>query len=159
MKWPIVEEKIEGPNRTLRVEYLTRKTELILNRKICTACGQCIKACPKNALAKPIIPPGKKVNREERDPILPEPLKCVFCGVCMSVCPYKAITMKLDDKPMGLEDLPLSRAKIIPTITTVKVGSIEIKEKDFKNAFWNKIVDSITIKRPTPTPSPAVQKN
>lgn len=157
MKWPVVEEKIIGAERILKVEYLTRTTELILNRKTCTACGQCIKACPKNALAKPYIPPGKKVNREERDPILPEPLKCVFCGVCMSVCPYKAITMKLDNKVLSSEDLQLSKAKIIPSIVTVKVGSIEIKEKDFTNDFWNKIVDRITIKRPVPAPSPAVQ--
>jgi ferredoxin len=148
MKWPIIEEKYEGPYRILRTEYLTRTTELILDRIKCTVCGQCIRVCPKDALARPKIPKWKKVAKESRDPILPDSGKCVFCGVCMALCPVSALSMKLDNNPLTVEDLPLTKSHILPQIQSVQIGEVKLRDPEFSNNFWMKIMDRLVIKKP-----------
>ena len=50
-----------------------------IDRDACTACGECVNACPHNAIEydgdKPVIIQSK----------------CTGCGECVSVCPENAI--------------------------------------------------------------------
>ena len=54
-----------------------------VDKKICVACGVCMKACPKDAIS---IYRGcyATVNAE----------KCVGCGLCARSCPAGCITVK-----------------------------------------------------------------
>lgn len=49
----------------------------------CTRCGQCIKACPMDALT---LPPETSVPELD-------PARCIGCCCCHEICPAKAITM------------------------------------------------------------------
>ncbi len=48
----------------------------------CTACGDCVAACPTNCLAM-----------AGASPWLPRPLDCVSCTLCELICPTSAIRM------------------------------------------------------------------
>jgi NAD-dependent dihydropyrimidine dehydrogenase PreA subunit len=50
------------------------------NRKICVACGVCLKACPKKALS---IYKGCYAQVQEET--------CVGCGLCAKACPAGCI--------------------------------------------------------------------
>jgi ferredoxin len=147
MKYPLITENWKSDVRTLRVEYITRITELILDASKCTACRQCSKACPKEAIEMPKIIPGAKLTKMERLPTFPQPNKCVFCGACMWSCPYGAIGMKLDGQPLGIADLELVKRGVLPELTAMKVGKPELKNPDFKSNFFTKMLDRIEIKR------------
>ena len=53
------------------------------DRKVCVACGVCMKACPKGAIS---IYKGcfAQVDAE----------KCVGCGLCSKACPAGCISIK-----------------------------------------------------------------
>ncbi|QEE15309.1 4Fe-4S binding protein [Promethearchaeum syntrophicum] len=146
MKWPIVEESINFSVRNTKIEYMNRTTDLMFDLNKCTSCYQCVKACPKNALFKPEIPKGKKVPRKERVPFFPDPLKCVFCGVCLTLCPFDAISMKLDGHILNRNNLPLRTGNKIPEIEKVKMKKVILVNPEFKNEFWDKIMDRIQVK-------------
>ena len=54
-----------------------------VDKKICVACGVCMKACPKDAVS---IYRGCYAAVEEG--------KCVGCGLCAKACPAGCITVK-----------------------------------------------------------------
>lgn len=56
----------------------------VIDQKVCTQCGDCIKTCPENAI-KAIKKNGKTIH--EIDPAL-----CTQCGICIDGCPIEAIT-------------------------------------------------------------------
>ena len=59
------------------------KTLAVVDRRVCVACGVCMKSCPKGAIS---IYRGcyAVVNGE----------KCVGCGLCAKACPAGCITVK-----------------------------------------------------------------
>nr|MDO8112417.1 4Fe-4S binding protein [Candidatus Sigynarchaeota archaeon] len=146
MNWPAIEETLNEESRTLKVEYMTKTTELLVATKTCTTCMQCVNVCPKNALARPILVKGVKTTKLERLPVFNKPLKCVFCGVCMVFCPYKAISMKINGNKLSSTDLPLMKSKILPSLTTVKLGKVEVGDFGFTNPFFERIINCITKK-------------
>jgi 4Fe-4S ferredoxin len=146
MNWPAIEDVLTDEMRSLKVEYITRKTELIVDTKKCTTCMQCVKVCPKAALAQPQLQRGVKVSKKERLPEVVKPVRCVFCGTCMVFCPYGAITMKLDGKVLSNEDLTLVKKKIIPRFQVVKLGKVELKEPGSTSAFFERAMAKITKK-------------
>jgi formate hydrogenlyase subunit 6/NADH:ubiquinone oxidoreductase subunit I len=147
MKWPLITETWEGPDRSTHVEYMTKKTTLTIDTAKCTTCKQCVKACPKGALVSPVIPRGVKVPKVERVPILPDAHKCVFCGVCLAVCPFDAVKMAVDGTPIPRAELPIIKEKLIPEFTSLKIGKAELADPNFKNAFWDTIWAKIEFKR------------
>ena len=54
-----------------------------VDRDVCVACGVCIKACPKNAIA---VWKGCWAAADLS--------KCVGCGLCAKACPAGCITVK-----------------------------------------------------------------
>lgn len=150
MKWPIVETTTDRSKQIVRIEYMTRTTEFIIDTTACKLCRQCIKVCPQDVLIQKKFPRGTKVDRVERVPFLENPVKCVFCGVCMTMCPFDAIEMRLDEKKLETQDLILSKAGKLPVFTSLKIAKVELADPNFKGAFWEKILDKITIKKKTP---------
>ena len=57
-----------------------------VERRLCVACGSCVKACPKGAIAvwKGLF---ARVDRE----------KCVGCGLCARACPADIITVAAEE--------------------------------------------------------------
>jgi len=72
----------------------------VVEDKKCTACGNCIKACPKNLFELRKRWKGEKkiyaacMNRD-RGAVAGKNCKvaCIGCGKCFKVCPYEAITV------------------------------------------------------------------
>lgn len=69
----------------------------VVDEERCTACGQCVKACPKHIIE--IMPkerkvtvkcknrkPGKEVNSYCK-------AGCIACGICVKNCPFEAISV------------------------------------------------------------------
>lgn len=52
------------------------KKVAVVDRKLCVACGACVKACPKGAI---FVWKGSYAVVEES--------KCVGCGLCAKTCP------------------------------------------------------------------------
>lgn len=58
----------------------------VCNQTLCTACGDCVRACPEHAC-----------SLDKRGRFTVEPAYCVNCGACAAICPEKALTMKPGD--------------------------------------------------------------
>ena len=55
----------------------------LVDRRVCVACGACMKACPKAAIS---IYRGCHAVVDDQ--------KCVGCGLCARTCPAGCITTK-----------------------------------------------------------------
>jgi 4Fe-4S ferredoxin len=67
-----------------------------LNR--CTGCGNCVVACPVNAIELYTLDPVTKEKiyavRDGKSISLDVKMElCAGCGVCVGACPYKVITL------------------------------------------------------------------
>ena len=54
-----------------------------VNRKVCVACGTCLRACPRGAIA---VVKGCYAAID--------PAVCVGCGLCAKACPADCIELK-----------------------------------------------------------------
>ena len=54
----------------------------------CTGCGQCVPACPTNALTVQDQPPADKRS------LFLSYADCIFCGLCGPVCPVEAVSFQ-----------------------------------------------------------------
>lgn len=53
-----------------------------INQELCTFCGQCVTACPYDA-----------VRLTDAGPVIARPEACSYCGVCEEICPEGAIRL------------------------------------------------------------------
>ncbi|MHB9031627.1 MAG: ATP-binding protein [Anaerolineae bacterium] len=53
-----------------------------IDRTLCTACGECVLACPEKAVVLPDYH-GPLVDRQ----------RCTYCGLCEDVCPVGAVSI------------------------------------------------------------------
>jgi coenzyme F420 hydrogenase subunit beta len=58
---------------------------MVIDRGLCTSCGTCIGACPRQCLT---LSYG-----EDEEPVVVESSRCISCGVCTTVCPGADIPM------------------------------------------------------------------
>ena len=58
------------------------KRSVIPDKKICVACGVCLKACPRGAIS---VYKGCYAQVDDA--------KCVGCGLCAKACPAGCITV------------------------------------------------------------------
>ncbi|WP_094228206.1 4Fe-4S binding protein [Methanolobus psychrotolerans] len=54
----------------------------IINRELCTGCGQCVETCPVEA-----------ISLDNEDIAIVDSELCVDCGQCVDVCPVEAISL------------------------------------------------------------------
>lgn len=64
-------------------ESISRKPELAYRENLCKRCGECIKACPNNALSL----------RDDAAALMIDRQLCVGCGTCVENCIYRALTI------------------------------------------------------------------
>ncbi|VGO15288.1 Choline trimethylamine-lyase activating enzyme [Pontiella desulfatans] len=76
-------------------ESISPKQQKMFNAAKCIGCGECVKACPENALEL------------AKGTIVTDPAACTLCGTCAEVCPAKAI------ETTGREETAEELARII----------------------------------------------
>lgn len=54
----------------------------LIDNERCTACGDCVAACPSDAL-----------QLARNTAVLAEPAACNYCGQCEAICPVEAIAL------------------------------------------------------------------
>ncbi len=61
--------------RTCKQGAITQnaKGTYMINKKLCTGCGDCVEACPMHVMVKA--------------PESPVTSKCIACGICVKACP------------------------------------------------------------------------
>jgi formate hydrogenlyase subunit 6/NADH:ubiquinone oxidoreductase subunit I len=65
-------------------------TELpLVDATRCTACGDCVVACPTACLEMA----GEGEGLPHPLPWLPRPRDCISCALCVLICPADALTM------------------------------------------------------------------
>ncbi|MHA1149739.1 MAG: 4Fe-4S binding protein [Promethearchaeota archaeon] len=126
MSFPKITRKIEKDQETVKIQFLTESSELILDRNKCVGCGTCSRVCPKEAISRgPVGAARRFPNATDIIPEVYDPKKCVFCGTCVVMCPFSALTLKKDGEVLNLEDIPIVKQKAIP--------KLEFQAKKVKN--------------------------
>jgi Fe-S-cluster-containing hydrogenase component 2 len=54
----------------------------IINRDLCTGCGQCVETCPVEA-----------ISLDDEEVAIVDSELCVDCSQCVDVCPMEAISL------------------------------------------------------------------
>jgi Na+-translocating ferredoxin:NAD+ oxidoreductase RNF subunit RnfB len=110
----------------------------VVNDK-CTACGACVKACPRNIIE--LRSKGKKdrriyvscVNKEKGGPARKNcSVACIGCGKCVEVCAFDAITLENNLAYIDFSKCKLCRkcAPVCPTEAILEINFPLRKEKE-----------------------------
>jgi ferredoxin len=104
----------------------------------CTACGACVKACPRKIIElRKKNPKDRKIfvsciNMEKGAVARKNcEVACIGCGKCVKVCPYEAITMENNLAYIDPVKCRLCRKCVIecPTHAILEIGFPPRKEK------------------------------
>ncbi len=105
--------------------YMDKETDLpVIIQEMCTACGACIEACPKDLLE--LRNKGKKDRRifvscmnEDKGGVAKKAcdVACIGCSKCFKACKFDSIEMKNNRAYIDFEKCVLCRAcvKVCPT--------------------------------------------
>lgn len=97
----------------------------------CTACGACVKACPKTIIElRKKGPKGRRVyvscSNKDKGAVARKActVACIACGKCVKVCPFEAITMGNNLAYIDADKCRLCRKCVpeCPTGAIVEVG-------------------------------------
>lgn len=75
----------------------------VVDEKLCTGCGNCVEACPFDAIAM-------HKRSMELDLSQIDPLRCTGCGNCVVVCPVKAIGQPVSSEAQVLAQIDAALA-------------------------------------------------
>jgi electron transport complex protein RnfB len=101
----------------------------------CTACGACVKACPRDIIELRNV--GKKerrifvscINEEKGAPAKKNcTVACIGCSKCFNVCPFEAIEMKNNRAYIDYDKCKLCR-KCVPVCPTDAIHEINFPLK------------------------------
>ncbi len=84
----------------------------IIDLQACTGCGECVAACPEDAIA--IVDKRAVIDYH----------RCTCCGICNNVCRHNALNIRIPELPASLAD-----GVQLPTLKTeLKQVKREMKE-------------------------------
>ncbi len=111
----------------------------VVNDTNCTACGACIKACPKDLFElRKRAKKDRKIyvacRNEDKGGIAKKScaVACIGCTKCFKVCPYEAITMANNLAFIDSDNCKLCRKCVpeCPTNSILEIGFPPRKEKE-----------------------------
>jgi Na+-translocating ferredoxin:NAD+ oxidoreductase RNF subunit RnfB len=120
--------------------HIDTETGLPVVNDKCTACGACVKACPRDIIE--LRPKGKKdrriyiccVNKEKGGPARKNcTVACIGCGKCVEVCPFDAIVMENNLAYIDFEKCKLCR-KCVEVCPTLAIHEINFPPRKAKEA-------------------------
>ena len=102
----------------------------------CTACGACVKACPRFIIE--LRKRGPKSRRifvncisQDKGPVAKKActVACIGCGLCVKACPFEAITLKNNLAYIDYDKCRLCRkcAPVCPTHAIIEANLPERK--------------------------------
>ena len=80
------------PEQRLNIARRTRGQELVWDRKKCTGCCTCAKACPQGVI-EIVTSVNPENNKYEVEKYQVDTGYCIQCGLCVESCPYGALFM------------------------------------------------------------------
>ena len=110
----------------------------VVDDAMCTACGNCVKSCPKNLFelrkrAKKEMKIYVACRNEEKGGIAKKScsVACIGCSKCVKVCPHEAIILNNNLAYIDSDKCKLCRKCVpeCPTDTIIEVGFPKRKEK------------------------------
>lgn len=119
--------------------HIDEETGLPVVNDKCTACGACVKACPRSIIE--LRAKGKKdrriyvccVNKEKGGPARKNcSVACIGCGKCLEACAYEAITIENNLAYINFEKCKLCRkcAVVCPTDAIHEMNFPPKKDKE-----------------------------
>lgn len=125
----------------------------------CTACGACVKACPKSIIElRKKMPKGRKVYvscvNKDKGGVARKNCKvaCIGCGKCQKVCPFDAITVENNLAFIDSSKCRLCRKCVVecPTGAIVETGFPPRKvDESTEKPAAAKPVDKVAAAKPT----------
>ncbi len=139
--------------------HIDEKTGLpVVNDDNCTACGACVKACPKDLFElRKRAKKDRKIyvacKNEDKGGVAKKScsVACIGCSKCFKVCPFEAITMNRNRAYIDSNKCRLCRKCVTecPTNAIIEIGfpPKKIKEENKKPADNPKGDSNINIKK------------
>ncbi len=119
--------------------HMDEKTGLpVVDEEKCTACGACVKACPRNLFELRKRWKGNKkiyvaCSNEDKGGVARKncSVACIGCSKCFKVCPHEAIVMKNNLAFIDSDKCKLCRKCVAecPTGSIIEIGFPPRKEK------------------------------
>ena len=97
--YPKFSTKTDGDNIIMEQKLLAKVSHLVLKKNVCTGCGICSEACPKEAIVLGLVGAVRRGAVTTEAPISVDPAKCSYCGVCVILCPFNALGLEVDGEP------------------------------------------------------------
>jgi ferredoxin len=110
----------------------------VVDDAVCTACGNCVKSCPKNLFElRKRAKKDRKIyvacRNEDKGGIAKKSCEvaCIGCGKCVKICPHDAITMNNNLAYIDSDKCKLCRKCVTecPTDSIIEIGFPEKKDK------------------------------
>lgn len=82
-------------------ETISATPQVYWKKRLCVQCGECLEACPNDAIEPPIPPEESQAENSTYHKIIRE--KCDNCMACVTACKYKAL--EVTGRPMPIDQI------------------------------------------------------